>query len=138
MAGEVGEGDLPPSGGRHGGRRRQVPGQRVVQADDPSLGEVGQQQPGEDLGNGADLEDRPAVGPVVGAGTAAPVPADPFLATGHVPDHEPDPPPGPHRPLGQVVDEVHVLLSTGQHGDMDAHHAGAGAVASCAWSSWSR
>jgi hypothetical protein len=110
MAGEVGEGDLPSSGGRHGGRRRQVPGQRVVQADDPSLGEVGQQQPGEDLGDGADLEDRAAVGPVAGAGAAAPVPADPLLATGHVPDHEPDPPPGPHRPLGQVVDEVHVLF----------------------------
>jgi hypothetical protein len=110
VAGQVGQGDRPTPGGRQRGRGRQVLGQRVVQADDALLGQVGQEQPGEHLGDGADLEEGAGPGGVGADGPDVTVAGDRFPAAGLVPDHQADAPPGPHRPLGQTLDQIHVLL----------------------------
>jgi hypothetical protein len=100
MAGQVAQGDLAVPEGRHPGRGRQVAGQRLVQTDQALLGQVGQQQPGEHLGDGADLKDRAAVGRVLGVGAEATVPDHALLTARQAPDHQADAPPGPHGPLG--------------------------------------
>jgi hypothetical protein len=68
MAGQVAQGDLVALEGRHPHPGRQVAGQRILQTDQALLGEVDQQQPGEHLGDRADLEDRAAVGGGLGVG----------------------------------------------------------------------
>jgi hypothetical protein len=103
MAGQVTQGDLALPTGRHPHRGWQVAGQRIVKADDALLGQVGQQQPGEHLGDGADLEDGAAVRGVLGAGAEAAVPDLAMLAAGSAPDDQADAPSRPQGPLGQAV-----------------------------------
>jgi hypothetical protein len=100
MAGQVAQGDVVALEGRHPHPGRQVAGQRIILADQALLGQVGQQQSGEHLGDGADLEDRAAVGDVVGAGAETTVADHALLAARKAPDRQADPPAGPHGLVG--------------------------------------
>src|SRR5918993_2363605 len=88
MAGQVAQGDLLTTEGPGPGCGRQIAGQRIVQADDAMLGQVGQQQPGEHLGDRPDLEDRGAIGRIGRVAAKATIPGDAL----------PRPPPGTRSP----------------------------------------
>jgi hypothetical protein len=116
MAGQVAQGDRAAPDGRHPHPGRQVAGQRILQPDQALLGQVGQQQPGEHFGDGADLKDRAATGGVLGAGADAAIPNHALRAALQAPDHQADAPAGPHGPLGQKVHRVqpdHIMWSSG-------------------------
>jgi hypothetical protein len=106
MAGQVAQGDLPVPEGRYPYPGWQVAGQRIVEIDDALLGQVGQQQPGEHLGDGADLEDRAAIGEILGVGADPTIPDHVLLAALQASDHQADAPARPHGPLGQEAHRI--------------------------------
>jgi hypothetical protein len=116
VAGPVAQGELLAVMAGHPHRGRQVAAERVVQADHAVFHQVGQEQPGEHLGDGADLQDRAAVGEDLGAGADAAIPDQALLAARQAPDHQTDAPAGPHGPPGQKVHRVqpdHLVWSSG-------------------------
>jgi hypothetical protein len=97
------------------------------------MGQVGQEQPGEHLGDRTDLKDRGAVGAILGAGADLAMPDQALLAPGKAPDHQADAPPGPHGPhgpLGQLVHQTQPNRIWWSSGSLHLLHSRSGGFAS--------